>query len=147
MAEKIRKTYEALDIAKYVIGKCTAENCPISNLQLQKILYFLQKKYLVDNGTVLFRDEIQAWQFGPVVPEVYYQYCGFGSMAINMEYNVNILNDDRKVIDEIVQEKRCKNPWDLVEETHAEGKAWASVYRNGLGNHMIIPLELIRTRG
>ena len=38
--------YQAIDIAKYIIGKCTADNQPISNLQLQKILYFLQRKYL-----------------------------------------------------------------------------------------------------
>lgn len=147
MAEKIERIYSALDVAKYVINKCTVENHPISNLQLQKILYFLQLKYLVDNGRVLFTDEIQAWQFGPVVPEVYYQYCGFGSMAITMNYEINIDVDDSNQIDAIVEQKRCKNPWDLVEETHSEGKAWAIIYRNGLGNHMIIPVELIRMRG
>ena len=38
--------YSALDIAKYIISKCNRENCPISNLQLQKILYNLQKAFL-----------------------------------------------------------------------------------------------------
>ncbi|MDR3585282.1 MAG: DUF4065 domain-containing protein [Desulfosporosinus sp.] len=147
MAEKIERLYSALDVAKYVINKCTAENRPISNLQLQKILYFVQRKYLVNYGRVLFDDEIQAWQFGPVVPEVYYQYCGFGSMAITMNYLIDMDADDSSQIGATVEEKRCKNPWDLVEETHSEGKAWASIYRNGLGNHMTIPVELIRTRG
>lgn len=55
--------YDALDIAKYIVDKCTIEKCPITNLQLQKILYFLQKKYLIDYGNCLFNDEIQAWQF------------------------------------------------------------------------------------
>lgn len=141
------RIYSALDVAKYVINKCTVENCPISNLQLQKILYFLQRKYLVDNGKVLFNDEIQAWQFGPVVPDVYYQYCGFGSMAITINYEVNIDIDDSRQIDSVVEEKRCKNPWDLVEETHSEGKAWNAIYRNGIGNHMTIPVDLIKIRG
>ncbi len=141
------KIYSALDIAKYVINKCTIEKHPISNLQLQKILYFLQRKYIVDNGRVLFIDEIQAWQFGPVVPEVYYQYCGFGSMAIKMNYDIDINDDDSGEINDIIEEKRCKNPWDLVEETHSEGKAWAAIYRNGIGNHMTIPVDLIRMRG
>ncbi|WP_425446664.1 Panacea domain-containing protein [Dethiothermospora halolimnae] len=139
--------YSALEIARYIINKCTVENSPISNLQLQKILYFLQKEYLVNRNSVLFSDEIQAWQFGPVVPEVYYQYCGFGSMAITMNYEVEIGADDISIIDRIVNEKRCKNPWDLVSETHVDGKAWAIVYRDGIGNHSIIPTELIRTRG
>lgn len=139
--------YSALEIARYIINKCTVENSPISNLQLQKILYFLQKEYLVNKDRVLFSDEIQAWQFGPVVPEVYYQYCGFGSMAITMNYEVDVDNEDISIIDGIVNEKRCKNPWDLVSETHVDGKAWATIYRDGIGNHSIIPTELIRTRG
>ncbi|MDD4564240.1 MAG: DUF4065 domain-containing protein [Eubacteriales bacterium] len=147
MVERMERRYSALDIAKYVINKCTVEDSPISNLQLQKILYFLQRKYLVDKGRPLFDDEIQAWQFGPVVPETYYQYCGFGSMAITMNYAIDINEDDSSIIDTIAEEKRCRNPWDLVEETHSEGKAWAAIYRNGLGNHKTIPVELIRTKG
>lgn len=141
------RMYIALDIAKYVLGKCTEDNHPISNLQLQKILYFLQKKYLVESGNRLFWDDIEAWQFGPVVPDVYYQYCGFGSMAITMKYIVDIGEKDSQIIDSIVEEKRRKNPWDLVEETHAQGKAWSEIYRGGLGNRKTIPIELIRTRG
>ena len=44
--------YDALDIAKYIVDKCTTEKCPITNLQLQKIMYFLQKKYLVEYSGV-----------------------------------------------------------------------------------------------
>lgn len=141
------KIYNALDVAKYVINKCTVDSQPISNLQLQKILYFLQKKYLMDIGDRLFYDDIEAWQFGPVVPEAYYQYCGFGSMAIRMKYTVNLDAEDAEVIDTIVEEKRNKRPWDLVEETHAEGKAWSEVYNKGLGNRRIIPAELIKRKG
>lgn len=112
-----KRIYDALDIAKYIVGKCTVEKCPITNLQLQKILYFLQKKHLIEYGNRLFRDDIQAWQFGPVVPEVYYQFCGFGSGAITMEYTVNNIEpDDIKLIEPIVEDKREKNPWDLVSE-------------------------------
>lgn len=107
--------YQAIDIAKYIIGKCTADNQPISNLQLQKILYFLQRKYLKEQGRPLFSDEIQAWQFGPVVPEVYYQYCGFGSRTIGMDYDVTLDPQDKVLIDEVVEEKRSKKPWEFTD--------------------------------
>lgn len=139
--------YQAIDIAKYIIGKCTADNQPISNLQLQKILYFLQRKYLKEQGRPLFSDEIQAWQFGPVVPEVYYQYCGFGSRTIGMDYDVTLDPQDKVLIDEVVEEKRSKKPWELVEETHAPDKAWAQIYEDGAGNRQEIPMPLIRTKG
>ena len=32
--------YSALDLSKYIVSKCVRENCPVSNLQLQKILYY-----------------------------------------------------------------------------------------------------------
>lgn len=35
--------YSALDIAKYIISKCNRENCPISNLQLQKFFITCRK--------------------------------------------------------------------------------------------------------
>ncbi len=82
----------------------------------------MQRRYLVGKGRILFCDDIQAWQFGPLVPEVYYQYCGFGSKAVRMNYAVRIEKEDEKEIDSIVTEKRCENPWELVEETHVDGK-------------------------
>ena len=36
----------ALDLAKYIVTKCVKDNCAISNLQLQKILYFIQRDFL-----------------------------------------------------------------------------------------------------
>lgn len=141
------KVYNALDIAKYIVTKCTSENYPITNLQLQKILYFLQKNYLVEKGHKLFGDDIEAWQFGPVVPEVYYQYCGFGSGSITMKYDIDIDVEDKVEIDSIVQDKRQRNPWDLVSETHAAGKAWDETYKNGFGNRQVISENLIRRQG
>ena len=72
--------YSALDIAKYIISKCTSDEKPINNLQLQKILYYAQKEFL-RVSSALFDDEFEAWQFGPVIPSAYYQYCGFGEIG------------------------------------------------------------------
>ncbi|MCI5534676.1 MAG: DUF4065 domain-containing protein [Firmicutes bacterium] len=141
--------YSAYEIAKYVVTKCTEDNSPISNLQLQKILYFLQIEFLRNRGEQLFVDDFEAWQFGPVVPDVYYKFCGFGAMKIRMHYDCEIDFDDntKTIIDSIVEKKRILNPWDLVDDTHMEGKAWDTIFRDGQGNHQIIPKEMIRQRG
>lgn len=138
--------YSALNIAKYIIDKCTRENRPVSNLQLQKILYYIQREFL-QQGKMAFSEEIEAWQFGPVVPEVYKQYCGFGAIPIRMRYNIQINQDDIWIIDSIVEKKRILNPWDMVSDTHSEGKAWDLIYRNGSGDHQVIPKEMIRDKG
>lgn len=77
--------YDAVELAKYIVSKCIKDEHPISNLQLQKILYYIQKRF-VDEGTRTFSDEIEAWRFGPVVPNVYYFFCDSGSMSIILPY-------------------------------------------------------------
>ena len=37
--------YSALDVSKYIVSKCTRDGHPISNLQLQKILYYVQRAF------------------------------------------------------------------------------------------------------
>ena len=138
--------YLALEIAKYIIDKCTKDNCPISNLQLQKILYYIQREFL-QQGEIAFPEEIEAWQFGPVVPEVYRQYCGFGALPIRMRYMVRIELDDIRMINPIIEKKRISNPCDMVSDTHSSGKAWDLIYRDGAGDHQVIQKELIKSKG
>ena len=134
-------------MSKYIVSKCVADGYPISNLQLQKILYYIQKDFL-QRDEVAFSDNIEAWQFGPVVPNVYYHYCGFGAMPISIiKDTFSIAFSDAIFVDKIVEEKRKLNPWDMVEETHKDDGAWSKVYRDGLGNHCIIPTELIKAVG
>lgn len=135
--------YRALDIAKYVITKCTNDGCPISNLQLQKILYNLQKAFLKMNSQ-LFPDRIEAWQWGPVVPDVYNIYCVYGSMKIDEVHDINVDESVKRIIDPIIIQKRNINPWLLVDETHKKNGAWDKIYRNGTGNKNVIPCELIK---
>lgn len=138
--------YSALNMAKYIIDKCTRDKYPISNLQLQKILYYIQREFL-QQGSMAFSENIEAWQFGPVVPEVYKQYCGFGALPIRMRYVVAVQPNDKTIINPIIEKKRILNPWDMVSDTHSSGKAWDLIYRGGLGDHQIIPPELIKSKG
>lgn len=46
----------------------------ISNLKLQKLLYYAQGTFLAITNSPLFGDAIEAWMHGPVVPSVYHAY-------------------------------------------------------------------------
>ena len=142
---------QVIDVAKYIIDKCVKDGSPISNLQLQKILYYVQVDFLKRNGEPLFSENIEAWQFGPVVPEAYNRFCGFGSLPIENEYEVslheNLSNPNIICLNQIIEEKREKYPWDLVAETHTKDKAWSKVYKDGIGNRDIISKELLLQHG
>ena len=85
-------SYNAIDLARYIISKCSKEHCSISNLQLQKILYYIQVEWLSKNNEPLFNNDICAWQFGPVVPDVYYLYNGYGASKILSQYDKNMID-------------------------------------------------------
>ena len=139
--------YSAVELSKYIVTKCVKDRHPISNLQLQKILYYIQKDFL-QHEELAFPDIIEAWQFGPVVPNVYYFFSGFGAMPITGQYaHARIDESDILRIDAIVKQKRDLDPWEMVRETHKNGGAWAQIWRNGAGNRSEIPVSLIKAVG
>lgn len=47
-------TYSAVDIAKYIVSYCSGKHRPVSNLKLQKMLYYTWIDYYKKTGTALF---------------------------------------------------------------------------------------------
>ena len=65
----------AVDVARYFLAQSDDDAGDIiSNLKLQKLLYYAQGVTLALTGKPLFSDPIEAWQHGPVVPSVYRLY-------------------------------------------------------------------------
>lgn len=138
----------ALNLAKYVIKECISHERPVSNLQLQKILYYIQVSFLKSFNEPCFGEDIEAWKFGPVVPVVYYKYCGFGATAINIasgEVN-DIPPKYKKTIDEVIKSKEKIFPWTLVSDTHTPGGAWSRAYKAG-GSFSIISTHAMKNYG
>ncbi len=138
--------YNAIDLAKYIVTRCLKQENPISNLQLQKILYYIQKDF-IKRDDLAFSEAIEAWQFGPVVPIVYYYFCAYGAMPITENYEIFIEDKDVVYINSIIDEKSVMDPWDLVSDTHKQNGAWYQIYKDGSGNHCEIPVALIKEAG
>lgn len=137
--------YKALLIAKYVIQRCDSLGITVSNLKLQKILYFVQAEFLVDIGEPCFGEKIEAWDFGPVVPNVYRAYKIYGSA--NIPVGVigtlkQICKEDENRIYGIVDECANYSASQLVEITHHQ-TPWIEAY-NKPGANNEITLESIK---
>ena len=101
-----RKWYRALDIARYFIYKADDDTDAdrITNLQLQKLIYYAQGIHLAMYGCPIFKDQIKAWNYGPVVPRVYRLYRKHKANGIPRERSFNPNNVDealRDFLDEI----------------------------------------------
>lgn len=135
--------YSALEVSRYVLDYCLNAGSPISNLQLQKILYFLQGEYYKLTSNPLFEDEICAWKFGPVVPDVYYEFCIYGGTPIVNHYDTNIDINDKTIINGVVEQYKEIPVWKLVEKTHETRAPWDQIF-NTLGDRSVIPKPVIK---
>lgn len=137
----MNRRYSAREVAHHIVDLCARESEPVSNLQLQKILYFVQQQYARETGGLLFDDSFEAWQYGPVQPGVYREYASLGGAKIRKVYGGSVLASDATascVVDSVTRRWRSQNPWRLVDATHVKGSPWDRTYRGGLGNHHVI---------
>lgn len=128
-------TMAALDVAQYVITETLNKGYPVSNLKLQKMLYFVQGVMLVNYGKPAFGDRIEAWQYGPVVPEVYFAYSSYGATPILLNYDRINLNEEERTAANIVIDSFLRTPaFALVNETHKVNSPWYEAYHSSGDN-------------
>ena len=138
---------KAKSVANYVIAYGMKIGHPVNNLQLQKILYYIQVHFLKKKGIPFFKDEIEAWQFGPVIPTVYYQYAAFGTAPITMfkTQKIDLEQEEKKDLEQIVKEKAILSLLGIVADTNKKWKAWDMYYK--VNERNIIPKKAMELYG
>lgn len=137
--------YSALDVARYIIWHCQEKSYAINNLKLQKVLYFVQAQFLVfgKDNKPCFSEKIEAWQYGPVVPNVYRKYKIFGSAHIpcgDMTDDFDIDESDREMINGIVDSCNKYTATRLIDISRKQ-TPWKDAYESG---KTVIDIDEIR---
>lgn len=115
----------AKKIAEYIISYFS--NIPtnpiegdLTNLKLQKLLFYTQVLSILRTGKVLFDNTIEAWEYGPVVPDVYREYKSYGRNVLETT-SPNLLFEPANkkiIIDEVIKDKGRFTGITLMEMTH-----------------------------
>ncbi len=141
-------TYDVREIANLVIDIAQGKNKTISNLTINKIVFFLHEKYLIEEGKPLVSAKIEAWKFGPVFRELYNEFKVFAEKPItvkakrfnplNARLEVCALDSGEQIGNNI--SGWCESlleltPYQLVELSHAEGGAWDRTFNHGKGSN------------
>lgn len=137
---------DARTVANYMVYIMSDAFDDLTNMKINKLLYFAQGHYIAKYGKPLFDDRIEAWDHGPVVPAVYYAYKSLGDRPIK-DYNPDIVDQITPEAEEILygvarRYGRYTASY-LRNMTHAVGAPWAQVYQRGCTN-VEIPLSSIR---
>lgn len=75
-------TFSAVEIAAYFVKRAIEEGSAITQMKVQKVVYFAHGYHLAKTGNPLIREKFQAWKFGPVVPAIYDAFKTYGSQPI-----------------------------------------------------------------
>lgn len=113
------------DVADYFLAQQDEESGDtISNLKLQKLVYYAQGFHLaMHDGQPLFGEPIEAWTHGPVVPELYHRFKDFGAGAIFPPVKLDYSKYDQRtkeLLDEVYSVYGQFSGWKLRNMTHEE---------------------------
>lgn len=149
---KQQAKYTATDIANWFIDKANSLKIDdsttegITNLKLQKIVYLAQAASLATENKSLFDDEIQAWQYGPVIPAVYDKYKKYTNKIIpksKVSQYADIDADTKELLLSIWDLFGGLSAYQLVNITHNH-LPWKTAFDNGNGNHSTIGQSSIK---
>ena len=132
----------ALHIAQALTCHAVAQKGSLTPLKLQKMLYYAQGWHMALHGAELFPDELEAWAHGPVCPEVYHAFKGFGFNPIPAQFPVQELPEFNDFITKLWTAYGPYSAKSLEEMTHQE-TPWLKSYDGS--RCKIIPKELIRS--
>lgn len=111
---------------------CEISDWSVSNLRLQKMLYFAHMIYLGQTGRQLVNTPFEAWDYGPVHPEIYHNCKMFGSKPVAFIPGlVKSFSEEEEpyiVLKAIYEALKDRSGAELIALTHKENGAWAKVY-------------------
>ena len=120
---------------------------PVTNLVLNKLAYFAHGfHYRINKDPLILNDypPFEAWQYGPVSPDIYHEYKYYGGDVISDSTRSKI-NIDENTVEYLVNFWNHfainYTPSQLVSMAHADGGAWHKAWNSGLN---YIPERYIR---
>lgn len=119
---------EAMNVANYIIDNWS-DKFEITNLKLNKLVYYSQVESLRKYNHPLFDDIVEAWQYGPVEPAVYRAFSLNGRSRIRKSTGPAMLDEtSKKLVDSVMNRLGMLSAFDLVTLSHKPDGAWAKVY-------------------
>lgn len=150
--------YDVREIANFVLDVADDRRLKVTNMSLNKIIYFLHAFCLVKFGKPLTSAKIEAWKFGPVFREIYRLYKDCGDSPITKKaQRISPTTGQTEICEHRLTPKEVQILWpmaekylrmeahELVKLSHLQGGPWDQVWNHASLSHasMRIGDELI----
>lgn len=129
------RIYSASDIAKLLIHRAQLDEPSggerLTNLKLQKLLYYQQGYHLAAFDAPLFNEQVESWMYGPVVPTVYDEYsaCGASTLSYDGEL-VQLSEEEDSLFNQVYEAYSDYSAYGLMNLTHKESPWMNAVPHN-----------------
>jgi uncharacterized phage-associated protein len=129
--------YTAITIADEILRLAKKEGKRLTPLQLMKLVYISHGWSLGIRNIDLFKDRIEAWKFGPVIPSLYQATKKFGRSEIPLDLvdidRASLVDEPtQKFLADVYSKYGSLNGIQLSGLTHQLGTPWEQVYDNGV---------------
>ncbi|QTX02607.1 hypothetical protein LFWB_4640 [Candidatus Phytoplasma luffae] len=121
------------DIANYLISQTDTNKYKISNMKINKLLYYIQGHYIAQTGKTLFPEKIEAWLFGPVILNIYSEFFNFVDNPIPNDYvckgasKNELTTEAKEIIEKVINKYSSFSARELSVKTHEE-VPWKEAY-------------------
>jgi uncharacterized phage-associated protein len=139
-------TYDARQITNWFIQRAAADGRTLSIMSLLKLTYIAHGWRLEMQGQPLIANRVEAWQHGPVIPDVYQAFRpqGISPSIVDPDFPAPTDAQDVEFLDQIYKIYGHLSPFKLSELTHVMGGPWETARKWG-GWYAEIPNDLIQS--
>ncbi len=132
-------------VANELLGLARDENRGLTPLKLVKLVYLCEGWSLALRDKSIIREEVEAWQYGPVVPELYAKIRKFKAAPVShVESGDGAASDDQKeLITSVYNAYKHLTGMQLSDLTHQPGTPWSQVWDNN-NRKQVIPTSIIQ---
>lgn len=132
---------QLIKIINFFIERANKENEYLSPLKLIKLVYIAYASFLTCFDKHLFKEKVEAWQYGPVIPSIYHDFKHYHNNHISDYYvpypfsEVLLPNGDNDqyaaLLEEIWSTFKGWKATELSSWTHQKESAWSRAYKRG----------------
>ena len=110
----------ASQVADWMLAKAEQNNVlDVTNMKLNKLVFFAQAHHLAATGYPLFADEILAWEYGPVIDSLYRKYSSYHRNPIPATSQSPVLDSgEQEILDQVFDRYGYLTASQLSDESH-----------------------------
>ncbi len=137
--------YPSQVVAEQIL--CLRRGLPTTPMHVLKLSYICHGWMLGIHGIPLIQESVEAWRYGPVIPDVYHRYKSFQGEPIDVfpiDHSESLSGLGNNLISAVLKAYEDYTGWQLSSITHQPGTPWHKVYNGGYGENAIIPNKVIK---